>query len=168
MNKPLIIGLVVVLAGLAAWKICAPATDTRAAQEVATTREDSGFDAPIIGGVKTDQEAEFDVQLEAKQEGNKSVLEFTITETHGWGVKGVLVRFWHRIKDEETGEWIEDPNFNTNPFVCNKAIQLGKPLIYRTVLADVELDQLPDGSMGTTEEWGAEVAGNRGVFKPAQ
>ena len=167
MNKPLMIVLVLMLAGLAAWKICAPAVDTRAVQDVATARPEGGFEAAIAGGVETDEEPEFDLQLEARMEGSKSVLEFTITETHGWGVKGVLVRFWHKIKDEETGEWIEDPDFSTNPFICNKPLQLGQPLVYRTVLAEAELDQLPDGLLGSSEEWGAEVAGERGVFKRA-
>ena len=71
------------------------------------------------------------------------------------------------VDPQETGEWIKDPDFDTNPFVCNKPIQLGKPLIYRTVLAEAELNQLPDGLMGSSEEWGAEIAGDRGIFKPA-
>lgn len=168
MNKPLVIVLVLVLAGLGAWKVLAPATDTRAVQPVSGPRGESGDMAAIIGGVETDEEPEFDVQLEAMMEGNRSVLDFTITETHGWAAKGVLVRIWHKIKDPETGEWIEDPDFETNPFVCNKPLQLGKPLIYRTVLADAELNQLPDRLMGSSEEWGAEIVGDRGIFKPAK
>ncbi|MFQ5489451.1 MAG: hypothetical protein ACE5GE_01910 [Phycisphaerae bacterium] len=166
MNKPLVIVLVIVLVGLAAWKICAPAVDTAPDMAVSTGRPPSGF-MRDIGGVKTDEEPEFDVQLEAKMDGNKSVLEFTITETHGWGVKTVLIRFWHRIKNEETGEWIKDPNFHTNAFICNKPLEIGKPLVYRTVLAEVELDQVPDGLIGTSEEWGAKVEGHGSVYKPA-
>ena len=87
--------------------------------------------------------------------GKQAVLEFHITEEHGYMVDGIKLRFWYKFKDEDSGEWIEDTR-KISHFV-NKRLKANETLVDSTVLISAEFDHLAiDLTATTTENWSVE------------
>ncbi len=87
--------------------------------------------------------------------GKQAVLEFHITEKHGYMVDGIKLRFWYKFKDEDSGEWIEDTK-KISHFV-NKRLEPNETLIDSTVLIEAEFKHLAiDLTATATENWSVE------------
>ena len=164
MNKLPLIVLLVILAALVVFLLVRKDVDTRPDLPGERGTTTPSF-AAEIGGVPTDEPGDFHVDVEARTAGARAMLEFTVTESHGWGARGVYISFWHRIKNEETGEWEPDPDFDRVTFLCKEPVRIGEPLVYETTLTSVEMGQLR-GELGDSEEWAAEIDQTMEVRKP--
>ncbi len=165
MNKSVLIVLVIAAVGLGGFLMFRAEPDTRPD----LPDEDA---APLVdefmrleGGVETDEPGTFHVDVEPKTSGAQHRLEFTVSELNGWGAKGVYIKFWHQVMNEESGEWEPDPAFTPVTFMSKLPLQFGEPLIYETALTSIEMNEL-NGDFGPAEEWAAEVAGCLNVYKP--
>ena len=164
MNKLLLIVLLVALAALVVFLVVRGEVDTRF--DVPEDREVAP--PPFTDyheGEATDQPGDFHVDVEARMDGAAAKLEFTVTESHGWGARGVYISFWHRVKNEQAGEWEMDPDFDRVTFLCREPLRIGEPLVYETTLTSVELGQL-GGELGDSEEWEAAIDQTEDVRKP--
>lgn len=164
MNKLLLIVLLVILAALVVFLLVRKDVDTRPdlpGQREAAPPPFADYDE----GEATDEPGDFHVDVEARMDGPAAKLEFTVTESHGWGARGVYISFWHRIQNEETGEWEPDPDFDRVTFLCKKPLKIGEPLVYETTLTSVELGQL-GGELPDSEMWEAEIDQSMDVRKP--
>ena len=164
MNKPLLIVLVVTLAALVVFLLVRKDVDTRPPipENLPTTLPTFGED---IGGVPADGPGDFHVDVVAKKVGLRNVLEFTVTESQGWGAKGVYIRFWHLVQNEETGEWEQDSGMSPVTFLPKDPLRFGEPLVYETTLTGLELSRI-GGELGESEEWAAEVSQIIDLRKP--
>ncbi len=162
-NKPLLVILLVILAGAGAYALLRPTPDTGPDLKGRQTVEDPFLKDP--GGVPTDEPGDFHVDVEARKEGARNVLEFTVTESHGWGALAVYIRFWHQVKKADTDEWEQDPVFDPVTILSEHPLKLGEPLVAKTTLTGPELRPL-NGELGTSEEWAAEVSQTKEIRKP--
>jgi hypothetical protein len=157
MNKPLLIVLLVVLIALVVYLLVRPSVDTRPPEPENPPRDVPRFGADAeMDCDLTDEEGDFSLELEARKVGVQNRLRFTVTEANGWGAKGVYIRFWHLVKNEETGEWEQDERMEPVEVLTRDPLLFGQPLVYETPLTGVELDKI-GGELGTSEEWAAEV-----------
>jgi hypothetical protein len=101
-----------------------------------------------------------------RNNGTQSVLEFHITEEHGYMVDAIQLRFNYRFQDPETGDWIQDPK--RIDYFVNQRLGFNETLVANTVLLDMEFQHLGiDLSATTTENWEVEVIGFGRVMEPA-
>lgn len=169
MNRPLLIILLVLAAGLLIWRLAfqEPIEPVPNAPEEVKTVE-GNFSPENVNGIKTDEEPEFNVVVEAFMEGSRSVLEFSITETHGWAVTAVIVEAFHGFINEETGEWERNPDLKHLPqLLCRDMLDFGQTLVAKTTLTGIELERI-GGELGTSENWQGRVYGWGRVYKPKQ
>jgi hypothetical protein len=169
MNKPLLIILLVVAAGLLVWRLAfqEPIEPAPEVPEVAKTAEEK-YNPKNVNGIETDEEPEFNVVVEALIEGKRSVLEFSITETHGWAVTMVYVEASHGFINEDTGEWEQNLDLRNPPkLLCPDILDFGKTLVAKTTLTGIELEQV-GGELGTSENWRGHVYEWGKVYKPKQ
>lgn len=122
-------------------------------QSLDTTDKHPPFYNPDVEGDKPDEDPELDVTCELTYEGPRAVLNFTVTERHGWYVDHIYVEFWY-VEEDENGELrqIGDPVQH----LCKKYLDFDDTLRDNTTLLDVEFEEL-DG-FGTTENWRVRVA----------
>ena len=168
MNKPLLMVLLVILVALGALAVYRLAF--KAPEEPLPPVElEKDKDVPFlqeVDGIETDETPEFDVEVATKEVGARKVLEFTITETHGWAVKQVYVQAYFGKVNPDTGEFeteMKDPP----QVLCKDIIRFGKPLVLETTLTTPELDQT-GGELGGPENWNAAVYKWGTVYKPKQ
>lgn len=154
---------VLILAGLG---FCVYSTKQQANIPMPGPEKDKprGYENADAVGVKPEGEPEFHVDVELRLIGPRNVLEFTITEAHGWYADFVYVEFWYGEKDED-GEWnqVGDPVV----YMCHHFLDYGATLVENTTLMDIEFPEL-DGEFGTTENWQARVNDWRRVLAPEQ
>jgi hypothetical protein len=103
------------------------------------------------------------------REKNPSVhdLEFTVTEKHGWYVENIYVDLFHRVVNEDSGEWERDDSKVDVPykgFLINEVLPFNGIARGRTQpLLGVEWNL---NSIGTSDEWEAVVFHHGLVVKP--
>jgi len=91
-----------------------------------------------------------------RDEGAHSLLEFEISEEHGYMVDGILLEFWYRKKNEETGEWVKDSK--RVGFFIKQRLGFNETIVDSTPLLDIEFEHLGiDLAATTTENWQARV-----------
>ena len=112
-------------------------------------------------GVEPPTRPEFDVGIELVREGPKQLIQFTVTERHGWFADTIYVEYWYEEPDED-GQWHRVGN--SIEFLCRKYLDFGSTLVDRTVLYDVEFPELE--SFGTVENWRARVTRYGTVLAP--
>lgn len=112
-------------------------------------------------GVKPDVPPEFDVQVELRMEGPRQVLDFTITERHGWYADLLRVEFWY-VEQKEDGQWrqVGDPL----SYQCHHYLDFGATLVEHTTPQAIEFPELDD--FGTTENWRARISSWDKVLAP--
>ncbi len=126
------------------------------------------WEKPIPEGTRlvTDRTPKFNVEVVRRNEGTQPVLEFHITEEHGFMVDGISVEFWFRFKDDDTGEWIDDTK--TIKYLCRARLGFNETLVDKTVLLDTEFQHLGIDLLSTTSDnWGAQVVEWMRVMEPA-
>ena len=163
MNKPLLIVLLLILAGLAVYMFVREKPDDRAELSEEDEKPVGFFEVPE-NAVLTDEIPEFQVQVTPKTDGPKQIVEFSITEAHGWAVKAVYVRAWYGEPNEETGEW-EPKMARPVELLCREILGLGKTLVASTPLTEADRNNLA-GKFGTAENWRGEVYKWGKVYKP--
>jgi len=164
MNKPLLIVLVLVLIGLAAYTLLG--TRSEVVPEVPeTTVKPNSFEAEPENGIETDELPEFQVQVTPKKVGGQNKLEFAMTEAHGWWVNHIYVEAWYRELNEETGEW-ERKMERPVQYLCKDVLRFNETLVEETTLTDPELDDI-GGDPGTTENWEGRIYKWHKIFKKA-
>ena len=100
-----------------------------------------------------------------RNEGPHSLLEFQVSEEHGYMVDGILLQFWYHEKDAETGEWIEDSK--RIGYFVKKRLGFNETVVDSTPLLDVEFQHLGiDLSATTTENWLVSVASYARAMMP--
>jgi len=163
MNKPLLIVLLVILAGLLVYMF--------AFRQEVDTRPDLPLEQPsptpvpvAIDGVETEEPPEFNVEVATKEVGARKVLEFVITEAHGWAVDKVYVRARYGKIDPDTGEFESDMQYPVE-MLCRDIIDFGKPLVAETTLTSFELTQT-NGELGGPENWEVTIYQWGRVHKP--
>ncbi|HUU85832.1 MAG TPA: hypothetical protein VM243_20230 [Phycisphaerae bacterium] len=167
MKKPLLIILLVVAVGLLTWRFAfyqgaEPVADVPETAQTAAER----YNPEEIDGVETDEEPEFNVVVDARMEGTRPVLEFSITETHGWAVTMLYVEASHGTISEETGEWAQNTELRNPPkLLCKEILDFGKTLVDKTTLTTIEMLQI-NQDLGTSENWRARVYKWGKVYKP--
>ena len=168
MNKPLLVILVVVAVGLLVWRVAFHESPEPVAEVPDSPKIiQPGFDAPV-DGIETEEEPEFNVVVEAMMEGNRPVVEFSITETHGWAVTLVYVEASHGRINEETGEWEQNLELRNPPkLLCKEILDFGKTLVAKTTLTTIEMMQIGE-ELGTSENWRGKVYQWGKVYKPKQ
>jgi hypothetical protein len=168
MNKnALLILLLVIAVGLLVWRLGFTGSSEEPTVELENANKKEAFVLDDSRGIPTDEQPEFNVVVDAKKVGNRNVLEFTVTETHGWAVGHVYVEASHRTLNEESGEW-EQTQGHTVQLLCKGIVDFGKPLVDNTTLTDYDLDRLPDREMGTSENWEGRVYKWGKVLKPKE
>ena len=166
MNKPLLVILLVVAVGLLVWRLAfyqspEPLADVT---DLGKTTP-GGFEAPV-DGIETEEEPEFNVVVEAMMEGNRPVVEFSITETHGWAVTHAYVEASHGRINEETGEWEQNLELRNPPrLLCKEILDFGKTLVAKTTLTTIEMMQIGE-ELGTSENWRGHVFQWGKVYMP--
>jgi len=120
----------------------------RVENPIERTDQRPGFFNPDAKGVKPDIAPELNVDVELTKEGPRHVLNFTITEKHGWYVDHVYVDFWY-VKIGKNGH--EKQVGNPVQYLCHHYLDFGATLVENTTLLDVEFPELSD--FGTTENW---------------
>ncbi|HUU85831.1 MAG TPA: hypothetical protein VM243_20225 [Phycisphaerae bacterium] len=124
------------------------------------------YDPAHIDGIETDEQPEFNVAVEARLEGTHPVLEFSITETHGWAVTHLYIEASHGFTNEETGEWEPNSALRNPPrLLCKGYVEFGKTLVDKTTLTTIEMMQI-DHELGTSENWRARVYKWGRVYQP--
>ena len=167
MKKPLVIMLLVLVIALLFYRFAMQDRSATLPDDPppAKTVEEK-FNPQTFDGIETDEAPEFDVVVATRREGRRNVLDFTITETHGWAVTQILVRADHGWPNEETGEWERDPALTVPPkILCRDMLHFGKTLVAKTTLTPIEMGQIGD-ELGTAENWRAEVYQWDKVYKP--
>ncbi len=116
---------------------------------------------PNVEGVEPDGPPDFNVGVELRMQGEKGILDFTITEAHGWYAEFLYIDFWYVAIDENGEErQIGDPV----TYMCHHFLPFGETLEEYTSLLDLEFKEL-DG-WGTTENWRAMVSKHGKVLAP--
>ncbi len=100
--------------------------------------------------------AKINVKTVRRNEGNRSWMDFHVTEEHGYMVDGITVRFWYRFKDAESGDIINDTH-RVDYFVKNR-LEPNATLVESTPLLDLEFEHLgPVVTGSTNENWDCQV-----------
>ena len=123
---------------------------------------------PIPPGTRLVDSADVDLNIEAtrRDKGTQTLLEFRITEEHGYMVDGIRLNFWYRFQDDETGEWIDDPN-EVEHFIKTR-LGFNETLVDSTPLLDVEFRHLgSDLATSTTKDWGVRLVSIVRAMEPA-
>jgi hypothetical protein len=116
------------------------------------------WEQPIPDGTELvdKKDVRLNVRAERRDANNKNLLDFHITEEHGYMVDGARVEFWYRFKDEDTDEWIEDSN-RISHFIRDR-LPFNDTLVTSTVLRPIEFRDLgADLATTTTENWGVRI-----------
>jgi hypothetical protein len=115
----------------------------------------------------TDKPVNVQVDWERVQKGSQSLLQFHLTEEHGYMVDGISLEFWYRFKDEKTGAWVDDPK-KIGFFVPNR-LEPKKTLVASTPLLDIEFKHLgADLGASKKENWGVKYVANMRAMEPKQ
>lgn len=166
MNKPLLIALLVIVVALVVYLVTRSEVDTRAVVEPDKAAKEAKVEPyASCPGVKTDEQPDFDIQVEAVRAGEQNKVEFTVTELNGFCAQNVYVEFWHAVRNEETGE-VEPPAADTYKLshLLKGVVPAGKPFVDSIVLNSSEMGWLnwdevgPDDLVARVSQWG-------GVFK---
>ncbi len=114
-------------------------------------QKDKFYD-PNVEGLEPDTDPDFHVGVELRWDNQKAILDFTISESHGWYADYLYIDFWY-VEEDENGELrqIGDPV----TYMCHNYLPFGETLVEYTTLLDIEFDQIDD--FGTTENWRARV-----------
>lgn len=128
---------------------------------VETEPKQAPYFDPKVEGVEPDGSPEFNVVHELRMVGQRNVMFFTVTESHGWYADHIYVQFWYEEEDEN-GERhrVGDPV----TILMKGYIKFGQTLEDNTTLLDYEFPEL-DG-FGTTENWQARVTQHGQVLAP--
>ena len=116
------------------------------------------WDQPIPDGTRLVDNDRVSVNVEAtrRNKGNQMLLEFRITEEHGYMVDGIRLNFRYRFQDEESGEWIDDVNA-VEHFITER-LDFDGELVDSTPLLDTEFKHLgSDLKASKSDDWGVEV-----------
>jgi hypothetical protein len=167
MNKSLVVILLVLVIALLCYRFGVQDRSQTLPDEPAPAKTlEEKFNPQTVDGIETDEAPEFDVVVETRMEGRRPVLDFTITETHGWAVTLIYLRADHGWTDQETGEWERDPALTVPPkILCPDMLHFGKTLVAETTLTSLEMGQIGN-ELGTAENWRAEVYQWGKVYKP--
>jgi hypothetical protein len=171
MNAKLIV-LIVVAAGLAVFLFTRKTGDNTTITE-ATSQPKSNtayWNEPLPSGYKLLEDGKtpkFDVECVRIFDKPQDILEFHVTEEHGWAADGIRLEFWYRFKDEDSGEWIDD-KMNAVAHVARKRLDFNETLVEFTTLLPIEYRHLKI-NLGDTnsENWHAEVVDWARVMEPA-
>lgn len=110
----------------------------------------------------------FNVVCERIHDKPQTILQFHVTEEHGWAADGLRIEFWYKFKDEDGGEWIED----TDPkgrvaHVARERLEFNETLTEFTSLLPIQYRHLNlDPKDTDSENWKAEVVGWVRVMEP--
>jgi len=159
---PTLIILVLVLVGLGVYVWVNPPSATPPPVTAPIAEKPEPCDPEVDGEPIADQDPEFDVGVDLRQEGPRHVLEFTVTEKHGWAVNCVYVEFWNQEWDEETQVYA--PNDYRITHLCKFPLGFNETLVDSTTLIGTDL---PEGvEIGTRDNWGARVVQWGRAFSP--
>ena len=126
------------------------------------------WEEPIPAGTELVEKTlpRFNVVTVRRSDTPQNILEFQITEEHGFMVDGIRIEFWYCFVDDETGELIED--VNSVEHVCTKRLGFNETLVDSTPLIDDEFRYLGiDLAETTSENWKARVMDFARAMKPA-
>jgi hypothetical protein len=166
--KPLLVLLVLIAAALAVYLVStrtsAPtgamppgANPTGGDLQPTSTKGDWEGDFPGMKEIDPAL-AEFDVQIERRNEGPQYRLYFHVTEKNGHAAAGITVAFWYRYKDDDTGQWVDHPKQIT--FFMKKPLMPNQTLTDYTTLWEAEWrDQVDFKEVvaSTSENWQGKV-----------
>jgi len=167
MNAKLIV-LIFVAAGLAVFFVTRKANDADNTNAGGAATEESSapnanlpyWEQPLPSGYKLLEEGKspkFDVRCVRVFDKPQDILEFHVTEEHGWAADGVRIEFWYRFKDADSGEWIED-TMNAVAHVARKRLDFNDTLVDFTTLLPIEYRHLKlDPGETDSENWQAKV-----------
>lgn len=97
--------------------------------------------------------------------GQQNILEFHLTEEHGYAVDGVNLEFWYRFKSEKGDEWVDDAK--RVGFFVRERLMPKQTLVASTVLLPIEFKHIgPDLAASTRDNWGVECVGHLRAMEP--
>ena len=150
--------VVLVLAGLAAWRFNSPPPDVMGPIRNNMAAEEDLKNLPLSHadreppGDAPDDDPEFEIRAEVNTAGGKSRLNYYISESHGFYVQYLQLSFWWKQRPDMTAE--DSPLEITHE--ANVYIEAGKELKGCIEVVPAELASV-GGEMGTDDNWGAEV-----------
>ncbi len=125
--------------------------------------KDTPFEKPGVEaeGVEPPAPPDFDIAIDLVDKGPQKLIQFTVTERHGWYADTIEIHYWY-VEQGEDGEWRQVGD--TARFLCRSYLDFGGTLVDSTVLYELEFPQLED--FGTPENWRARVHGHGKVLAP--
>lgn len=153
----IVIAVLAMLLGVAAYFTLTAKEDTGEDSQPAPVSVKPLWEQPIPEGTRLVKDGLPKVNVKAvrRNEGNRSWIDFHLTEEHGYMVDGITVRFWYRFKDEESGDIINDTH-RVRYFVKQR-LESNATLVESTPLLDLEFEHLGKVvTASTSENWGCE------------
>ena len=116
------------------------------------------WNQPIPAGTELlpDGTGKVNVTARRRTNGQQNLIEFEISEEHGYMVDGINLEFWYRFKDKDTGEWVDDTKMIG--FFVKDRLPFNETLVPSTALLPIEFKHLgADLAASTAENWGVRV-----------
>ncbi len=164
----ILIGVLAVLLGAAVYMTM---TGTSSTPEAAPQQTESNvplWQQPIPEGTKLVESglAKINVKPVRRNEGDRCVMDFHVTEEHGYMVDGITVKFWYKFKDAESGDVIEDPH--TINYYIKGRLGFNETLVESTPLLDLEFNHLnfDEVRASTGDNWGTSVVKYARAMEP--
>jgi len=116
------------------------------------------WNQPIPAGTELlpDGAGKIGVTVRRRTNGQQNLIEFELSEEHGYMVDGINIEFWYRFKDTDTGEWVDDTK--KIGFFVKDRLPFNETIVLATALLPIEFKHLgADLAASTGENWGARV-----------
>ncbi len=99
--------------------------------------------------------------------GSQAILEFHMSEEHGYAVDAINLEFTYRYKDDDSGEWIQAGR--PVGYFVKKRLEFNETLVDNTVLLSVEFEGVvPDLQATTVDNWTVRVLDYGRAMEPKQ
>ncbi|HNO77891.1 MAG TPA: hypothetical protein PKN33_07500 [Phycisphaerae bacterium] len=166
----ILIGVLAIALGVAAYLTLTSKSADEVAEDTQFKPELPIWEQPLPDNVKLVESglAKINVKPVRRNEGERRMLDFHITEEHGYMVDGITVQFWYRFKDPESGDIIDDPH-KVNYFVKDR-LEANETLVQSTPLLELEFKHLGNERVtaSTDENWVTRVIKYSRAMEPVK